>query len=336
MTLQLTRRHFSAAAIATPAIFALSSVDAKQTETTPAASPESSEMVVGLTSSLEEWNTAVGEGTPVGEMGTMFRFSSPIDGVTDVTVGFTTEMATFMEYNFEDEGPMQGDAYAIVAESIPTESMPGEQFLMPARQEDASTFTAQVYTMPSAPNSAILSVMALGAIEAEEAQVVSISISLPNVDGSDHAATGDPGGIGLTRDEWISIYGEPAEGGAETELYPGVGPDGMDISAIHNSEMDYLHDLCAHSSTEVPVSTSWENAVAFTGGSVPEDSVVGQYFTLPSTENGPIALDAVLWISPSLQEALPYKGSILSVLYILEGNTEREIPRIDITMNADS
>ena len=184
MNLHMTRRTFaSTAALATPVALAAAPTLGRQTEATPESGSTQSATPVGmaaagLTSSLDEWVAAAGEGTPVGEMGTMFEFVSPIDGATPVIVGFTDEMASFMEYTYGENTIGQEDAYAMVAGSIPTESMPGEMFLMPAQNDTASPFTGQVYTMPSTPNSAILSVMALGALEAEEAQVVSISISL--------------------------------------------------------------------------------------------------------------------------------------------------------------
>lgn len=336
MNLHMTRRKFATAAALTPP-FALTSVPslARQMESTPQSATAVMEPTVGITSTLEEWVAAAGEGTPVGEMGTMFEFISPLDGVTPVIVGFTNELATFMEYTYDNAGPGQEDAYAIVAGSIPTESMPGEMFLMPAQDETSSPFTAQVYSTPSSPNTAILSVMALGALEAEEAQVVSISISLPNGEGTDHAATGAPGGVGLTRDEWIAIYGEPSEGGAEIERYAGVGPDRLDLTVSYNMEADAIRQILATAPLETPVTTTFDTAVTFVGGSVPEDSVVGQYFTLPSTQNGPIALDAVLWTSPTLQEQLGYKGSILSMMYLVENEAGREVERIDMTLNSD-
>lgn len=331
MTLRLNRRHFSTAAIAAPAAMALSTTFAAQTDSTPAASPVGGEAVVGITSSLEEWTAAAGEPTPVGDDGTMFQFVSPIDGATPVTVAFTDDRASFMEYNYGAEGPGQEDAYGIVQASIPIESERGEHFLFPAQEEDSSHFTAQVHTLPSAPNSVILSVMALGALEAEEAQVMSISLSLPNVEGTEHAATGDPGGIGLTRDEFISIYGEPAEGGAEVDNYPGLGPDGMNISTTSNPDRGVIDGIYVTSSEGELVTTTWDNALAFTGGSVPEDSVVGQYFTLPATEGGPIGLDVVLWTSPMLQEQMAYDGSVLSMLYL----TGDGVIRIDLAMNSE-
>lgn len=336
MNLHMTRRQFATTATLTTSVALASiSANARQTESTPGATAVV-ESTVGITSTLNEWTAAAGEGTPAGEMGTMFEFTSPIDGVTPVTVGFTDEMASFMEYNFGDEGSGQEDAHAIVAGSIPTESMPGEQFLLPGQLPESSPFTAQVYAMPSSPNSAILAVMALGNLEAEEAQVVSISISLPNADGSDYSATGDPGGIGLTRDEFIAIYGEPSGGGAEVDNYAGVGPDGMDIATARNLENDVVRAIYVNPNPEAPVETTWENALGFVGSSVPEDAVVGQYFTLPSTQNGPIALDTVLWTSPSLQDAQAYKGSVLSMLYLVEAEGGRGVQRIDLAMNAES
>lgn len=292
----------------------------------------SSEMVVGLTSTLEEWTAAAGEGEPVGQMGTMFEFVSPIDGVTPVTVGFTEEVASFMEYTYGDAGPGQNDAQAVVAASIPTESMPGEQFLMPPQLDGGSPFTAQLYNMPSAPNSAILSVMALGNLEAEEAQVVSISLSLSGAEESGYAATGDPGGIGITRDEWIATYGEPADGGAEMDFYPGVGPDGMDIATARMMEQDIIRGIYVNAAADTQTGTTIENAMAFVGSSVPEDSVVGQHFALPATAEGPISLDAVVWTVPSLEESIPYKGTVFSMIYV----TDEEPTRIDVVMNSDT
>lgn len=333
MTLHIDRRHFATSALMTPvALMAHNAV----AQTPPAASPATlSDSSVGLTSTLEEWTAAAGEGTPIGEMGTIFTFISPIDGITNVTVGFTNEMASFMEYTFADATIGQEDAHAMVAGSIPTESMPGEQFLLNSWQDESSPFTAQLYTMPSSPESAIVSVMALGALEAEEAQVESISLCLSSPNPSDYAATGDPGGIGLTRDEVIGIYGEPADAIGEFELYPGSGPDGMDLATRYGSDGEALKAIQVDSPADAPVATNRDTSMAFVQGSVPPDAEVSHSFYLPSTEDGPLALDTVVWHSPELSERLGYKGSILSMSFILETNEGHQIQRIDLALNQD-
>ena len=332
MTLHLNRRHFATSALLTPVAFTSLTANAQ----TPAASPVTGmDGTVGLMSTLEEWTAAAGEGTPVGEMGTMFEFVSPTDGVTPVTVGFTEETASFMEYTFGEETIGQEDAQAIVAGSIPQEAMPGETFLLTSHEDTSSPFTAMVYSLPSFPNTTVLSVMALGALEAEEAQVVSISISLSSLEPSGYTATGDPGGIGLTHDQIGEIYGAPADAVGEFEIHPGTGPDGLDLSIRYTSGGEAAKAIHANSPEDAPVTTTRENAMAFVGSGVPADAVVGMSYRLPSTEAGPISLEAVLWTSPELQEQLEYKGSVLSMVYTIEGESAPEVQRIDLAINND-
>ena len=332
MTLHPNRRHFATSALLTPVTVTSVSANA-QTPSESSASAVST--TVGLTSTLEEWNAAAGEGTPVGEMGTMFEFVSPVDGVTPVTVGFTEETASFMEYTFGEVTIGQEDARAMVAGSIPTEAMPGENFLLTSHEDASSPFTATVYFLPSYPNTTVLSVMALGALEAEEAQVVSISISLSSLEPSGYTATGDPGGIGLTHDQIGEIYGTPADAVGEFEIHPGTGPDGLDLSFIYTSGGAAAKAIHANSPEDAPITTTRENAMAFVGSSVPADAVVGMSYRLPSTEAGPISLEAVLWTSPELQEQLGYKGSVLSMVYTIEGESAPAVQRIDLAINND-
>jgi|GEM_PF-3020156 len=342
MSTRISRRSFTNAlaggAVALGAGFHITSGQ------TPVTSPVSlAESTGGIGLTLADWENLAGPGEPAGDF---LVYTSPIDQVTPVTVGFTDEIATFMEYDFSvhgETGLSRDDVAALIASSIPPDSMPGEQFLVPGTGETSGTYAAGIFTSQSLPQM-VADATGIMAIQttvntginpdpAEYTSVISATITTNNPPDVEIPATGAPGGIALGRDAWIAAYGEPPQTDYELEQYPGVGPNGMDVAVQYMPQDDIIQRIAA-SGDGVNVETSpWMDAITFCGNSLPADAMLAQHFYFPGTEAGPLALRAMTFASETVEETLHYKGTVLVLIHESMKAPEPMVPRLDLTIN---
>lgn len=342
MSTPISRRTFTTA-LASGAV-ALGAGMHSTSSQTPVTSPVSSaDTTGGIGLTQANWENLAGPGEPAGDF---LVYTSPVDQATPVTVGFTDEIATFMEYDFSvhgDTGMSRDDAAALIASSIPTDSMPGEQFLVPTAGETGGTFTAGIFASESLPQM-VADATGIMAIQttvntginpdpAEYTSVISATITTNNPPDVEIPATGTPGGIALGRDEWIAAYGEPPQTDYELELYPGVGPNGMDVTVQYMPQDDIIQRIATHGDGVDVTASPWMVAIEFCGDSLPADATLMQHFSFPGTEAGPIALRAMTFASETVEQTLHYKGTVLVLIHESMEAPEPMVPRLDLTIN---
>lgn len=149
-----------------------------------------------------------------------------------------------------------------------------------------------------------------------------------------HSSSGNPGGIALGRDDWIAAYGELPETDYELEEYPGVGPQGMDVTVQYMPQDDVIRRISANGDKLDLKASTRLAALEFCGSSVPADAELAQHSYSPSTEAGPIALRAVTFTSATVQETLDYKGTVLMLLHEEPDDPKPIVPRLYLTINA--
>lgn len=327
-TITLNRRSFAAgaAAVSFVGLPTFRNLSAQETSS-PAAASATESGTPTLGSSRADWDAAAG---PAEEAGEFSRYLSPVDGVTPVIVGFTDDVATFIEYRFTDAPLAPEDAEQFYAASVPAEGMIGDRFLFMEFTEETGPYSVQLVALPSeVPSSGAIIVTALE--DANEGSAVkAISITSSNEPDVQLPISGDPGGLGIGREQWIGSYGEPPETRYDEEAYPGVGPEQMDVIIKYLPQEDVIAGIHANADQLETLAATRESALEFVGKSIPADGEVLQHFYLPATEGGPLALRFFSLQSAEASEALHTKGVIGAMLHERADDPEPRVTRIDM------
>lgn len=341
MQTTLSRRHFGGLIAGAAAAFGIETTFAQATPTGSPATTMAAAGGIGLTRA--DWEAMAGTGSPSGDF---LVYTSPIDGATPVTVGYTDDIVTFMEYDFTvagDTGIARGDAEAMIFASVPADVAPHERFLIPSDGETGGTYAATSMTSESLP-ATLPEATGIMAIQmtlntgvnpdpAQYTMVTGATITTTSAPDVDVPITGSPGGIALGRDEWIAAYGEPPETDYERESYPGVGPQGMDVTVQYMPQEDVIRAIDANGDNLDMLASTQIAALEFCGASVPGDSEVVQHWYFPATETGPLALRAVTLSSATVRETLHYDGSVLALLHERLDDPKPMVPRLSLVTN---
>lgn len=285
---------------------------------------------VGIGSTKEEWTAAVGE---PAESGDQFTYVSPINGSSEVTVGFTDDIATFMEYRFGAEGESRQTVGEMLALSIPQEAMMGEHFSLPAETAETGAYGIDLFVLPSEnPTPGLLALYSYASPE-PDADVTALAIGTTSEIDVELPITGDPGGIALDRDAWIAAKGDPPEANYEVETYPEAGPQGMEATVWYMPQDDVIQKIHANGDELDVLASTRVAALEFVGQSMPADARLLQHVYLPSTEVGPLAVRIVTLASEEASTRLSNKGSILAMLHERIDDPEPMVTRVDLAFN---
>jgi hypothetical protein len=338
MTAPITRRHF---VTLTAGAAAALGVESALAQATPAGSPVTMTAAAGgIGMTRADWEALAGSGEPAGDF---LVYTSPIDGATPVTVGYTDDIVTFVEYDFTvagDTGIARGDAEAMIAASLPTDSAVHGQYLIPAMGGAGDTYQATSFTseslsttLPDATGVMAIQTTLNTGVNPDPTQytmVTAATITTTSAPDVDLPVTGSPGGIALGRDDWIAAYGNPPEPDYEVEAYPGVGPQGMDVTVRYLPQDDVIRDIDANGDNLDMLASTQIAALEFCGGSVPADAELVQHWYFPPTEAGPLALRAFTLNSVTVQHLLHGDGAVLVLLHERPDDPKPMVPRLSL------
>jgi len=338
MQTTISRRQFGA--LIAGAATALG-VETAFAQATPDGSPAAmSRTAGGIGMPRADWEMLAGAGEPAGDL---MVYTSPLDGSTPVTVGFTDDIVTFMEYDFTgagDTGIPRGDAEAMIAGSMPGDVAAHERFVIPPGGNTSGSYVATSLTSEILPatlpdSTGIMAIQmtlntGINPDPAQYTMVTGATITTTSVPDVDLPMTGTPGGIALGRDEWIAAYGEPPEVDYERETYPGAGPQGMDVTVRYMPQDDVIRGIDANGDNLEMQASTQVAALEFCGASMPADTEIVQHWYFPATEAGPLALRAFTLSSMTVQETLHDDSSVLVLVHERPDDPKPMVPRLSL------
>lgn len=342
----ITRRSFSALAgtgLASAFVRAAARQSTPAPDSTPFSITSDQPRLGVLGASRSEWEAAAGEGAPSGNL---FVYTSPHDGSAPVTIGYTNDVVRFAEYDFSaagDNGVARDVALETVSQALPANPQKGEQFFLPPGGEIQSgyvlqTFASQAITEDIAPVPAVFALLQVAntGINPDPSQythVVTVSMSLASSIDVEITPTGTPGGIGLERDAFIAAYGSPEEENYETEFFPGVIEQGMDLTTSYMPQAAVIQRIDGTAENADMKAITEVMALEVCGNSVPADTTYVDHCLLPATEAGPLMVRVIRLKSAEADATLGYDGSVLAMLFEQPDDPRPMVKRLFLGLN---
>lgn len=284
---------------------------------------------LGLT--RDEWEAIAGAGVELDEL---VEYPHPsVDGST-ILVRYDADRVSHMEIGFEGSergGLPPEDASAVVTQALPSGWVVLDRFIVPALNREQTLYRAVSHMTDTPETDGFLALfqerdVGFGSGGELATVVVRVTLTLPGVHTLIAEETGDPGGIGLPREDWEDIHGpsEPAQTG---DWYDSVIVPGYRLLVRFAPEEGWVSLIDARADEDA---AQWGEVRPLALASLPADAVLEHTYDLPATPEGPIALAAELWRSESLAGMSGGSGAVF-VLYQLEGGSP-VVPRLSITV----
>lgn len=302
------------------------------TETTAPPSTVSEPAEIGF--SRADWEAVYGEGTPADDL--VEYPNAEFDDFT-VFVGYEDDVVAHIEFGYEeaDAGGLPERPVADqLGNALPDDAEIIDLFTVPAAQPNGTTLDVIRYESASLADvtdgrGTILVVnqeqdKILNPGSPAGTFVVRMTLTIPSADLPETAATGDPGGLSLSRADWEAAYGE----GEVTErgvIYDNVTfPISGEQVLIRTGEADWINYLeFTYDEGSQLGGAPVEDVAVQVAGAVPADAELVASFYLPATPDGPTPLRAELWESESLAETTGGSGS---VMVVFEEETAQQNP----------
>lgn len=301
---------------------------------------------IGLT--FEEFEAIYGEGTQVeAPNSTMFEYPNPVFDGDTLFANFPEGLTEHVEFGYEEAdlgGLPRNEIAGQVEGALPSDATLVESYSVPAPNVSESSLRVDRYT------SSLLAEVAGGrtgiVIAYQEQQseggivVTRATVTIPTANDGTRKATSNPGGPGLTQEEWEAVYGEgsvsqsgvvyenvtfPIPGSRVTVRFTGAN------STIGGMQFDYGEGSQLGGASR-------EDVLAQHLDSVPADAVYQGSYYLPPTPEGPIGIIIDRWESESLAEITGGSGSIIVVTHQVSAQQnpgsppQLVVPRMDIVI----
>ncbi len=268
---------------------------------------------IGLT--RDAWEAIVGAGTPLGDLVT---YPNPdLDGFT-ILAQFDGDRLTHLEFTYgeiQEDGLPEDDVRAQVLGALPSDAGLVETFPVTEVNRDAPQYRVERFISEQlgAMSNGLASILLVTQYEIQPDAgtiVTRVSLAMPGPHTMEARAVGNPGGIGLSRAEWIDLYGEPdpVQGG---DLFAnGVVPD-LQLR-VQFKPGDRANLVDTEPVEELPPIVEYADGKALVGSLLHDDAILRYVFQLVSPPDRLATHTAELWECPSLAGVTDDIGSVLA------------------------
>lgn len=282
---------------------------------------------VGL--SREEFEAIYGPGEPELEL---VRYPRVERDAVVMYVGHDNDLVAHIEIGydaFESGGVAPEHLGDQIASWLPTDAAFADSMIVPARHRELTTFHLSRYESATlgkrtGGRSGILVVAQaretiLDAGAPLQTVIERLTLTVPSGDLPSLDATGEPGGIGLSRQDWEAVYGS----GQATQVgtfytnvtLPETGSDVLVRFTPDDQQIAFLEFSYDELGRAGGVSPS--EAEGQSSGAIPIDSQLLEQFDLPATPEGPIALRIHHWESETVAALGGPNGSVMTMFQVI-------------------